>query len=253
MTPAEILTLAKLYAHTTDTEVDPDDVNLVNSYLLLNTVINKITNRIITDIDESYLYEIWHTTAEADRANGEYLLPIEGTDGLGAYVAGLSKVENVYVKYKYDATRIYKDHVKCKEVDPSKLTYDWSYYVESQSQGDPLYYISDKSVFIAPEFVSADLGADPNYQIKITGVRTMKELDIDDADDANIIFIPRQYHWLIARGWVSEFMQTRLRDGEENDATALFLREIENMVVDLGSRTIAPDESYLPYDENLQY
>ena len=245
MTVSEVLSLAYTYAHTTSTEVDPSDTSLTNSYLFLNNAIDKILARIISDVDEGYNYEIWHTHAEADRANGEYLLPLEGTNGSGDYVAGCLKVENVYIKYVYDSSRIYKDHIKAEEVDPTVLDYDWTYYLENQSKSNPIYYISDKSIFIAPEFNSDDLGADPNNQIKLTGVRTSKRLTVDDAstDLKTLTPIPRQYQWLIARGWVAEFMQSRLRDGEENDAEATFLREVNNMVLDLGNRTLAPDES----------
>ena len=36
------------------------------------------------------------------------------------------------------------------EVNPYTLPYDWQYYKQEQSQDKPIYYVADKSIFIAP-------------------------------------------------------------------------------------------------------
>lgn len=261
MTPTEIISLGYLQAHTTATEVDPSDVTYANSYLFLNLAIDKIMNRIITDIDESFLYEIWTTNA-GEKVHGEYPLPIQTGTGVGeTFYAGAKKIERVFVNYEnpddYTDMDEWKTHYKeAKEIDQSMLKSDWNYFLQEQPEDEPIFFVGDRSIFIAPQFEADDIGAEPNNQIKMEGVRTWKKLNYTDdsvLEIEHLIGVPREFHYILAIGWESEFKRSRLRPDEKNEAAAEFAREIEKLIVDLGSRTLAPDEAQLPSDVSLQY
>jgi hypothetical protein len=41
-------------------------------------------------------------------------------------------------------------YIKAREVNRQTLEFEWNYYLENQSVDDPIYFIADNSVFIAP-------------------------------------------------------------------------------------------------------
>lgn len=64
----------------------------------------------------------------------------------------VKKIQSLSIAYTadtYDVTRELK-YVPATLVDRVTLPQDWGWYVNNQSSSKPIYYVSDKSIFIAP-------------------------------------------------------------------------------------------------------
>lgn len=248
MSPSEILVKARRDTHLTTTQYSDAD-----GIIDLNVVMKKVINRIISDVDENYFYEIWTTDAVAAQANGEYPLEIEDESG-GTYVPGMVKVKSVWIQpvsteVLSDGTT--KKYVKCREVDPDQLSEEWGYYLVNQSVDDPIYFIADKSVFIAPQFAAADVGASPNAQIKLYGVKSLAEVTAATLETEMPIM--DDFHEIFIRGVAAEIQRSRIKIGEKNDSLMEFNQLLEQLIIDLGNRVMGTHQAELPDDSSLQY
>lgn len=61
----------------------------------------------------------------------------------------LKSVAISYSSNTYEETGLI-EYQKAREVNPATLEYEWNYYCENQLPEDPIYYIADDSVFVAP-------------------------------------------------------------------------------------------------------
>jgi hypothetical protein len=239
MTPSGIIALALDNSFTTTEQFPtPKDINAFN--LSRRDVAQKIT----TFVNERFFWDIFITDGVAQPNNGEYLIPTATSSA-----EGLLKVEEVYVKDSPDA----ESFTKCREVDPKGLSNDWNWYLDNQAWEDPIYWVADKSVFIAPSFKTENLPTVPagNGQVKLTGIKNM--VDLTTSNTEADIAIPVEYHPLIAKGMEKYIFNFR---GKRQDAILSdqqYDKEWRSMVQELTNRTDGQMIATLPNNSNLGY
>lgn len=243
MTVAEIMALALSNAHTKSNQVDSDD-----KLRWFNIIRKDIAKTIMKDVSENYFFEIWTIDAEdnetATRVNGEYLFPEASSTSVG-----MKKLLRLAVKgYSTD-----NYHTPAREVDPRQLERDWSFYVKNQSKANPIYFIGDRSFFIAPEWKPEDLPdtQSGNKQIKAYGIASVVDLAADAAEDA--ILIPEDYHWLVALGMEQYIFKSRGKQGEAINSMNEYEAKKSEMIDGLTNRDLSRMKATIPNDTNLQY
>ena len=112
-----------------------------------NAVKDDLWTYIITAIRSNYNWDIWTVWQTVTWAT-EYNIPEAASDQEWNL-----KISDIWICYNWDTysnwKKIYK---KAKLVDPTSLKEHWNYYLANQSKDNPIYYIADKSIFIAPAF-----------------------------------------------------------------------------------------------------
>lgn len=240
MTYNEIIALALALTHT-----KAGQVSAGNLKTFFNIKRKELGNAIVKDVDENYFMQIWTRDAIANQNNGEYPYPEADSDS-----AGMLKLLKLSIKARY--TDIYYSD-KMTEVDIKALPHDWGWYLENQPKEVPIYYIGDESVFIAPQFVAADLPASPsgNAQIKMYGVAKMTDLDVGAT--AAAILIPDDSHHRIAIGMKELILTSRGKKSEANLAKQEFELEKSIMIDELTNRDNSGMTAKVPNDLQLGY
>lgn len=109
-------------------------------------------------------WTIWY--ADTVSLQDEYSKPLVSSTTVGA-----DYIENISITYgseTYDETGN-KEYIVCTPAKNSEIA-NWEYHLENQSADHPIYFERDKSVFIAPDPRSDEIGTD---RIKITGIRSL--------------------------------------------------------------------------------
>lgn len=239
MTYNTIVALALAQSHTKAGQVLASDLKTY-----FNIARNELGNLIIKDVDEDFFFQIWQRAAIANQENGEYPYPESDSDS-----AGMLKCNNVYVKTRYtDAF-----HVPAREVKLSALPHDWSWYLVNQPKDDPIYFIADQSIFIAPQFNSEDLpDVEPsggNKMIKLTGLAKLTDLDVGATEGSILIPTPER----IALGMVPWILKSRKLLKEAAQAEVDFNSAKNTMVDELTNRDNSQMCARIPDDTALQY
>lgn len=243
MTVAQIQALALANCH-----VKSSQVNTTNLLTWFNLIRKDLGNVIVSDVDENFFFQIWKRDAIVDTAdnqeNGEYPYPEADDDSAGAL-----KVNRVLIK-PYDTDTYFKP---CREVKPQNLPYDWLYYMTNQSKSEPIYFIADESIFIAPKFKAADLPTSPsgNAQIKLTGIA--KLIDLTAVALSTAILIPDDFHHLISLGMEEYVYKSRKSLREASNSKSNYEFEKQNMIDKLTNRDNSQMQATLPDDTGLQY
>jgi len=241
MTVAEIMALALSNAHTKSNQVDSDD-----KLRWFNIIRKDIAKTIMKDVSENYFFEIWTIDAEdnetAERVNGEYLFPKASSTSVG-----MRKLMRLAIKGH--STDTY--HTTAREVDPRQLEKDWSYYVKNQSKANPIYFIGDRSFFIAPEWKPDEVGGAGNKQIKAYGIASVADLASDANESA--ILVPEDYHWLISLGMEQYVFKSRGKQNEAINSMNEYEAKKSEMIDGLTNRDVSRMKASLPNDNNLQY
>jgi len=239
MTAQEIIDLALSNTHT-----KTGQVSATNLLTFFNLIRKEVGNSIISGVNENFFYEIWKRDAVAEQENGEYPYPVADEDS-----AGMVKALSVAIKGHKDDS----DYTVAREVDIANLDYDWNYYLTTQSKVDPIYYIGEDSLFIAPQFVTADLPDVPagNAQIKLNGIK--KFIDITAEAEDSAILIPDDFQPVIALGMEQYIYKARGKANAAKSAKQEYLVEQSIMVDNLTNRDNSVMKAKLPDDTNLQY
>jgi len=245
MTAQQIANLALSNTHTKSTQIT--DANLL---LFLNLARHDLAQTIIKDVNENFFFQIWTIDAQdntnTDRANGEYIYPASTSSQ-----AGMQKLMRLLIKgYSTD-----ENYTPAREVDPTEILkyHDWAWYMENQPKSDPIYFVADESIFIAPEFKAADLPDSPsgNAQIKLYGIATLADITIAAAESA--ILIPKDYHEVIALGMEKYIYKARGKKKEAFDSMTDYERSKQEVIDKLTNRDQSYFEASLPNDRDLQY
>lgn len=140
----------------------------------LNTLKDETWSAIVSSTDQSYNWERWETDTVA--LQGEYSLSLVAYNTAGTKV--LSEVEITYDSTTFDDTGSLT-YIKAARVDPTSLPNSWEWYEENQSNGAPIYYIADNSIFIAPVPRSTEAGTD---YLRLTGIRKIADWTTSTAE-----------------------------------------------------------------------
>jgi len=145
------------------------------------------------------------------------------------------------------------NYLKADEVDIKTLPHDWEWYLTNQPKSLPIYFIADESIFIAPQFATADLPASPsgNLQIKLNGIAKVTDLDVGAA--ASTILIPDDSHHRIATGMKQWIFRARGKTKEALVAKQEFEVEKANMIDEMTNRDNSGMCAKLPDDNQLGY
>lgn len=127
------------------TKVDTSQYTDANALIDLNTLKDEFWSAIVTTVQENYNWDRWTDTTVA--LQSEYPIPTVAYNTAGSKLLKWLSISYDWDTYTETGNIIY---IKVREVNPDTLENDWDYYVENQSEDDPIYYIADNSVFIAP-------------------------------------------------------------------------------------------------------
>lgn len=236
MTVAQIQSLALALTGTKSGQVGTADL-----LTWFNIARKRVGSVIMKDVDENYFFQIWKRDAVAAQTNGEYPYPEADNDS-----AGMVKCLNVAIK-GYSTDLYYQI---AREVKLADLEYDWEWYLANQAKSNPIYFIGDESIFIAPQFAAADVGASGNVQIKLTGLAKLTDLTAEGA--ATTILIPDDHQHVIAMCMMPFILRSRGKkseaDSEENNARIA----LEDMCDSLTNRDHSNQQATLPNDSALQ-
>lgn len=123
-----------------------NDTDFSNTRLLpfLNQVKNDLFSYMITWVNEDWNWNIWTTNSVIYQS--EYVLPEAASD-----TEWNLKINWVSINYNGETFEDWSfKYIKAKEVKLTNLPYSWNFYKNNQSADTPIYYVADKSIFIAP-------------------------------------------------------------------------------------------------------
>lgn len=207
MTTAQIIAQMRRKSGS-DTSQYPDADALID----LNTLKDEFWSAICTTVNEDYNWERWTSSSVA--------LQSEYTLATVAYNTAWTKILKwVAVNYNWET---YTDtgwliYLKARLVNPNTLPYEWDYYVENQSEDDPIYYIADNSYFIAP----APRTVVTNW-LKLTWIRKIPDytLSTTEADTKLPVDVHNALvYWLVVQALENKRVEENLIISAENRRT----------------------------------
>lgn len=219
-------------------KVDTSQYTDANALIDLNTLKDEFWSAIVTTVQEDYNWERWTTSSVA--------LQSEYTLSTVAYNTAWTKILKwVAISYDWDTYTntswiIYK---QARLVNPYTLNYDWDYYVENQSEEDPIYYVADNSFFIAP----APTTAVTNW-IKLTWIRKIPDytLTTTEADMKIPVDVQQALVFWLVVFWL---MNKWTDDNTINNAEARWIRKRAEAIKSLETRVENP--IFLKYPDEV--
>jgi hypothetical protein len=208
MTPAEMVTLCYEMSHTSAKQIGDGSsaTGDTRAYKYLNIAKDRFWSALCTArTGADVSWERW--TENIVSGQTEYLLPNVVIDA-----NGIKKIKELGISYDgstYTTTGKIK-YCPARKVDTRNLKHDWYYYEENQSQDSPIYFVSDKSIFIAPYPTSAVTAG-----IKLEGVQ--KITDYTDSTTQAGAVIPEEYHYALVQGALPYFYR---KQGKIQQASA---------------------------------
>lgn len=162
----------------------------------LNELKDELWSAIAHRLQDDYNWERWYAASVAGQT--EYTVPEAASN-----LSGLKTIKGVALMYG-------DEFKKATLVNPQTLPKHWDYYVANQSADAPLYFVSDRSVFIAPAFGSENAGAD---RIELSGLRNIVDWTID-ADEAEMR-IPVDFQRVLVYGLMPRALTSKGADLNE--------------------------------------
>lgn len=206
----------------TRTWVDTNQYSQAQFLLDINEAKDEFWTVIATKLANMRNYEEWATDTTL---LSEYGIPTVASDTAWAKI-----IDEVSINYTWDTYTetwlpIYK---KAREVSIHTLPYEWNYYVENQSINDPIYHISDDSIFIAPTFRTAWL----SDRIKLKWIRKIPDYTISTTEAQ--MRLPVDFQRLLIWAVIPfALMAKRVDDWQvikaQNDYEAKKLQAIQNL------------------------
>jgi len=171
----EILEMAIDMAHV-------NEVNYPNTKTIkyLNMVKNNFRSVQVAELWEDYEWDIFKADSVANQE--EYILPEMAGSTIWA-----KKVKGLAIKYN-------DKYIPAREIKESDKTLHWSHYQENQDSCDPIYYISDNSLFIAPLIKSNIIDC-----LELRWLKNIENYSVDWAEST--IWFPVDYHDILVQ-WV---------------------------------------------------
>lgn len=210
MTPPDIIDLALQQAHVKLSDIGDGDeaVGTTRAYNYLNSQVkDPLWNKIVgSSTGRNISWQKW--TDDLVINQSEYPLPQVVSDE-----NRIKKIESLGISYDgavfsrtgkiiYNPARL---------VDPATLPNDWYWYEENQPTTDPIYFVSDKSIFVAP--VGA-VGVTAGLQL--TGVQKIPDYTADTTEAGMVI--PDDLHHLLVTGLIEQFYRKK---GAPTNAAAI--------------------------------
>ena len=210
MLPSAIILAMRRKAKVNTTQYSDAD-----ALIDLNIRKNEFWSALMATVQEPYDWQQW--TSESVSLQSEYPLVDVTTTTAGTKL--LNSLSIAYDSETYTDTGSI-EYTKARRVDPFSLPKDWNYYVENQNILDPIYYIADNSVFIAPAPRSTEAGTN---RIKLTGIRNIPDWTLSSIETAMKIPVDQQES--LVYGLVVDALYAKgSDDGTINNAEARWIR-----------------------------
>lgn len=235
MDVSTIITRSRRFAYVNST--DYTDAMALQD---LNIIKDQFWSEIVTRLPEDYQWETW--TATTVSLQWEYELPQPTSTSVWATV-----IKAVAISYSSDTYREtgLMQYTKAREVNPATLQYEWNYYCENQSQEDPIYYVADDSVFVAPMPLATEVWAN---RLKLTGIRNIVDYTIVTTE-ANTK-IPVSAHEVLVQGLIYyALLSKRVPANESNAQYASYLKIKADNLRFLAERVENPTQ--FAYPDNI--
>lgn len=203
-TPSTIISRARrLYNINTSQWSDADALSD------LNELKNNFQSELINAVEEDWNWELW--TADTVALQWEYTLP-----SVWASTAWAKQIKQVSICY--DASTYENTgkivYTPCKVVNPNTLDQHWSWYEENQSQDNPIYFIADDSLFIAPIPLSWEAWA--NY-LELRGIKSIPDYTLSTTESEMVFPLDIQQIFV---QWLEPYvMRTKWMDRNEINAS----------------------------------
>lgn len=230
MNVQDILDLARDQTYTTVSQM-PD--NILLKYL--NIVKNDFFSYLITSVSENYNWDYF--TSNTVVWQDEYTYPEVAFDSVW-----LLKIQEVYINYDWKTYNNGKlQYRKAREVWQS-LKKDWNYYLEYQNPEDPIYYIADRSVFIAPAPKQVVV-----WWIQTRWIRNIADYTIDTTESD--IKIPIPYQSILIQ-WLLPYIYKKKWDLQKSSyETWEYIRQRTEIVRQLADRSTWTHYMNLPWED----
>lgn len=224
------------------TKTNTSQVSASNALLWLNIVYHETLAVIRSYVSEDFFFDMWVTDALADQINGEYTFPEQDTTN-----PGLEKLKRVEVKPA--STDLY--YKTARQVDVRSLPEGWDYYLQNQPAGDPIYFVADRSFFLAPNYTDDSAGDSGNEQIRLFGIKQAVDLASGGAEAT--ILVPREYHGRVLALGIEKYIYSFLQKHQEATmAENKYRAALLQMASELSDRDISEGLMSLPDDAHLQ-
>lgn len=166
----------------------------------INMAKDEFWSAIVSRLEEDYNWEKWTTDSVA--LQSEYTIPTVAYNTAWAKVLKWVSVNYNNENYTNTWAKIY---LKARLVNPQSLEFDWDYYVENQSNEDPIYYVADNSFFIAP----APQTAVTNW-IKLTWIRKIPDYTITTTESE--MKIPVDFQQVLVYATIPQALMNKWED-----------------------------------------
>jgi len=233
MNVAQIIAKMRRVVKVDTSQYDDDD-----ALIDLNIVKDRFYSSILSNSKEKLNWERWKTSSVA--LQSEYTIPEVASD-----TAWAKLLNSVSINYNGET---YTDtweliYLQAKEIDPTTLPNDWDYYVENQSDENPIYYVADNSYFIAPVPRTAITNG-----IKLTGIRKIPDYTLSTTEAE--MKLPIDHHnvlveWLSIEWHREKWSEPWIVDNQE----ARYERELRKAIKMLETRVEWPTYFLYPSDQ----
>lgn len=245
MLPNEIITTAREWSNTPSSVVS-DSIAL----RYLNMRKDDLWSAFVSRADVDFNWEQWTTDTVA--LQSEYSIPTVTRTTTGA-----KAIHGVEVAYSGETLQNTGslDFITAREVSTSSLKNPWSWYVENQDANDPIFRVSDMSVFIAPSPLSDEAGAG---RLRLIGVRNIPDFTINGVDGATVtttealMRFPLDRQKTLVLGLCSDLCRYRQKSQDAADWEAQYSKEKGEYISQASKRTATsfngsyPEDSHVP-------
>jgi len=186
---AAMCVLANEWSNTNSTDFSPTRL-----LTFFNVVKDDLFSYLITWAQWKWNWDIWTTTSVANQS--EYVVPEAASD-----TEWNLKITWLSINYNGDTEKDWTFKFrKARPVNPQWLPENWNYYTNNQSKEDPIYYVADRSVFIAPHPVTWEAGSS---RIQLKGIKSIPNYTITTSETN--IKIPLYLHDTLVK-WVLPYI-----------------------------------------------
>ena len=203
---------------------------------LINLAKDNFHPYIVTYSGENMNWDIWTDELTSDKY--EYLFPTAASD-----TAGNMKIDSLSISYDGEIDDLWRlVYYKAKLVDRGSFQRHWNYYLENQPKNKPIYFISDKSVFIAPMPISTI-----SSWIELTGVKTIPNYDSNTNEAGTKI--PYYFHDALLDFAAARYFQSKRQIDDANYFTGEYDRKKKEVAQMFDDRNQWPFYARYPKQE----
>ena len=226
-------TMARELSNTNAT--DYSDTRLLPFF---NAVKDDLFSYLITWANGKWNWDIWTSTTVANQS--EYVVPEAASD-----TEGNLKISWLAINYNGDThTDGTFKFIKAREVNPQSLPEHWNYYTNTQNKNDPIFYVADRSVFIAPHPLAWEAWAN---RVELKGIKSIPNYIITTSETN--IKIPLYLHDVLVQWVLSYIHRAEWKKDEASFEQKNYEAKRDLAVIKFANRVTWPHFMTFPDDE----